>query len=122
MIRYKRVSYLEVFVVMAIAVPSQPRAKIAPSEAGVDLEWLANRIEYRQFQDCVHCGLCTASCPTYVETGDENDSPRGRIYLMRAVVDGRTAVTKEVRRHLDLCLDCRMRVGMSLGCSIWTLN
>ena len=57
--------------------------------AGVDLAWLADKIEYRRFQDCVHCGLCTASCPTYVETGDENDSPRGRIYLMRAVSDGR---------------------------------
>ncbi|MDR3619011.1 MAG: heterodisulfide reductase-related iron-sulfur binding cluster [Paludisphaera borealis] len=74
---------------------------------GVDLEWLAERIEYRHFQECVHCGLCTASCPTYVETGDENDSPRGRIYLMRAVTDGRLAMGPDVRRHLDLCLDCR---------------
>lgn len=57
--------------------------------------------------DCVHCGLCTASCPTYVETGNENDSPRGRIYLMRAVRGGRLDLTKEVRRHLELCLDCR---------------
>jgi len=74
---------------------------------GVDLEWLAERIEYRHFQECVHCGLCTASCPTYVETGDENDSPRGRIYLMRAVTDGRLGMGPDVRRHLDLCLDCR---------------
>lgn len=74
---------------------------------GVDLDWLSRKIDYRRFQDCVHCGLCTASCPTYVETGDENDSPRGRIYLMRAVTDGRAVVTEEVRKHLDLCLDCR---------------
>ncbi len=92
---------------MAIVVPEQPKAKVDPAQAGVDLSWLTQKIEYRQFQDCVHCGLCTASCPTYVETGDENDSPRGRIYLMRAVVDGRTAVTSQVRHHLDLCLDCR---------------
>ena len=64
-------------------------------------------IDYNLFLDCVHCGLCTASCPTYVELGDENDSPRGRIYLMRSVTDGRLDLTPEVRRHLELCLDCR---------------
>src|SRR5438270_5734036 len=64
-------------------------------------------IDYELFLDCVHCGLCTSACPTYVELGDENDSPRGRIYLMRAVTDGRLELDREVRRHLDLCLDCR---------------
>src|SRR5262245_37083830 len=64
-------------------------------------------IDYELFLDCVHCGLCTSACPTYVELGDENDSPRGRIYLMRAVSDGRIGLEPEVRRHLDLCLDCR---------------
>ncbi|MEQ8789414.1 MAG: (Fe-S)-binding protein [Pirellulaceae bacterium] len=64
-------------------------------------------IDYELFLDCVHCGLCTASCPTYAELGNENDSPRGRIYLMRAVTDGRLELNHEVRRHLDLCLDCR---------------
>jgi glycolate oxidase iron-sulfur subunit len=64
-------------------------------------------IDYRLFLDCVHCGLCTASCPTYVETGNENDGPRGRIYLMRSVTDGRLDLTPEVRHHLELCLDCR---------------
>lgn len=64
-------------------------------------------IDYELFLDCVHCGLCTASCPTYVETGNENDSPRGRIYLMRSVTDGSLELTSQVRRHLELCLDCR---------------
>src|SRR5687767_6028943 len=64
-------------------------------------------IDYGLFLYCVHCGLCTAHCPTYLELGDENDSPRGRIYLMRAVTDGRLELTHEVRRHLELCLDCR---------------
>ena len=64
-------------------------------------------IDYELFLDCVHCGLCTSACPTYVELGDENDSPRGRIYLMRAVTDGRIDLDDSVQRHLDLCLDCR---------------
>ncbi|MCA9008909.1 MAG: 4Fe-4S dicluster domain-containing protein [Planctomycetaceae bacterium] len=68
---------------------------------------IGQSIPYERFLDCVHCGLCTSACPTYVETGDENDSPRGRIYLMRSVVDGRLPLTDNVRRHLDLCLDCR---------------
>lgn len=64
-------------------------------------------IDYDKFLDCVHCGLCTAACPTYLETGNENDSPRGRIYLMRAVTDGRVELSDKITRHLDLCLDCR---------------
>lgn len=64
-------------------------------------------IDYELFLDCVHCGLCTSACPTYVELGTEMDGPRGRIYLMRSVTDGRISLTPEVQRHLDLCLDCR---------------
>jgi glycolate oxidase iron-sulfur subunit len=65
------------------------------------------KIDYELLLDCVHCGLCTASCPTYVETSNEADSPRGRIYLMRQVIDGTLALDADVKRHLDLCLNCR---------------
>jgi glycolate oxidase iron-sulfur subunit len=65
------------------------------------------KIDYELVLDCVHCGLCTASCPTYVETGNEADSPRGRIYLMRSVLDGDLALDDGVKQHLDLCLNCR---------------
>ena len=81
--------------------------EVTAQNPGIDLDWLSKKIDYRRFQECVHCGLCTASCPTYIETGDENDSPRGRIYLMRAVTDGRMGMSDDVRKHLDLCLDCR---------------
>lgn len=64
-------------------------------------------IDYELFLDCVHCGLCTSACPTYVELGTEMDSPRGRIYLMRGVVDGRIPLDQDVKQHLDLCLNCR---------------
>lgn len=78
--------------------PADPVGARPPVGSGID---------YEKFLDCVHCGLCTASCPTYLETGDENNSPRGRIYLMRAVTDGRLELNDTVKRHLDLCLDCR---------------
>jgi glycolate oxidase iron-sulfur subunit len=55
---------------------------------------------------CVHCGFCTATCPTYLLLGDENDGPRGRIYLMKQALEGQ-AVTDKTRLHLDRCLTCR---------------
>ena len=56
---------------------------------------------------CVHCGLCLTSCPTYIETGLETESPRGRIAMMKAVAEGRMEVRKRMVSHWDLCLGCR---------------
>jgi len=58
---------------------------------------------------CVHCGFCTATCPTYVLLGDELDSPRGRIYLIKEMLENDRPATQEVVRHVDRCLSC-------LGC------
>jgi glycolate oxidase iron-sulfur subunit len=55
---------------------------------------------------CVHCGFCTATCPSYQVLGDELDSPRGRIYLIKQVLEGQTP-TRETQLHLDRCLTCR---------------
>ena len=57
-------------------------------------------------RSCVHCGFCTATCPTYQLLGDELDGPRGRIYLMKQVLEGKPA-TRKTQLHLDRCLTCR---------------
>src|SRR2546430_8986426 len=62
---------------------------------------------YRRGLSCVHCGLCLPACPTYVTTGNEADSPRGRIQLMLGLADAKIEATDSVKLHLDLCLDCR---------------
>jgi glycolate oxidase iron-sulfur subunit len=55
---------------------------------------------------CVHCGFCTATCPTFVLLGDERDSPRGRIYFIKAMLEGNRAPTAQEVRHIDRCLSC----------------
>ncbi len=59
---------------------------------------------------CVHCGFCNATCPTYLQTGDENDGPRGRIYLMREMLQSQGAPDARTVAHIDACLSC-------LGCA-----
>jgi glycolate dehydrogenase iron-sulfur subunit len=56
---------------------------------------------------CVHCGLCLAYCPTFSELGTEMDSPRGRIFMIKSLAEGRMSLTDSVVDHLSLCLDCR---------------
>src|ERR1700692_763443 len=55
---------------------------------------------------CVHCGFCTATCPTYVLLGDELDSPRGRIYLIKDMLENERPATADVVPHIDRCLSC----------------
>ena len=57
-------------------------------------------------RSCVHCGFCTATCPTYQLLGDELDSPRGRIYLIKELLEGND-VSRTTQQHLDRCLTCR---------------
>ena len=73
--------------------PSGFTTQFAPSESDI----------YK----CVQCGFCLNACPTYLETGLEAESPRGRLTLMKAVNEGRLELTDEVARHWDLCLQCR---------------
>src|SRR5437868_8263524 len=63
----------------------------------------------KSLRACVHCGICTATCPTYVLLGDERDSPRGRIVMMQQMLEAGGAPTPETVHHLDRCLSC-------LGC------
>src|ERR1017187_645753 len=55
---------------------------------------------------CVHCGFCNATCPTYLLLGDELDSPRGRIYLIKDMLENERPASPEVVKHIDRCLSC----------------
>src|ERR1700756_4430974 len=60
----------------------------------------------RILRACVHCGFCTATCPTYVLLGDELDSPRGRIYLIKDMLEHDRPAPADVAKHIDRCLSC----------------
>jgi glycolate oxidase iron-sulfur subunit len=64
-------------------------------------------VDPEKMLECVHCGICLSACPTYDILGTEADSPRGRIYLMRSVLEGRAELDETVVKHLDACLGCR---------------
>jgi len=78
------------------------QTNLASWASGTDLGNEADAILRR----CVHCGFCTATCPTYQVLGDELDSPRGRIYLIKQVLEGKEP-TQSTQQHLDRCLTCR---------------
>ncbi|MBW1686717.1 MAG: 4Fe-4S dicluster domain-containing protein, partial [Deltaproteobacteria bacterium] len=81
-----------------------PQGGLQPSEVRKDRRW---QEIYNRSLDCVHCGLCLSECPTYRETGSELSSPRGRIYLLRGVAEGRLELGDTVVEEVYLCLDCR---------------
>ena len=64
------------------------------------------RREKTYIDDCVHCGFCLPACPTYVLWGEEMDSPRGRIYMIKKAADGEAPLDERFRLHMDNCLGC----------------
>jgi len=66
----------------------------------------AIEVSNKILRTCVHCGMCTATCPTFLLRGDELDSPRGRIYLIKDMLESGRPATKEVVKHVDRCLSC----------------
>ncbi len=63
--------------------------------------------EERKYLECIHCGFCLPTCPTYLEMGNEMDSPRGRIYLIRMADEGKISITDSFVKHVEACLLCR---------------
>ncbi|MBI1796733.1 MAG: 4Fe-4S dicluster domain-containing protein [Candidatus Eisenbacteria bacterium] len=83
---------------------AQPESVTTPARSWFDSEDAPGR---RDLETCIHCGLCLTACPTYRELKIEPDSPRGRLYLMRGLNEGRIAPSDPLVEHLDNCLGCR---------------
>ncbi len=88
---------------MAVAEPGVEQNDSRPLFPAFDA---VDRPQGALIDKCVHCGFCLPSCPTYLLWGEEMDSPRGRIYLMKAALEGRTAISSSFVQHFDACLGC----------------
>jgi glycolate oxidase iron-sulfur subunit len=78
-----------------------------PTESAAPTPLTLQGLSVEGVNQCVHCGLCLASCPTFSELGTEMDSPRGRIFLIKSLAEGRIGLSDSTVEHLSLCLDCR---------------
>src|SRR5215470_13682187 len=85
-----------------VSMEPRPAARSAPSWYDGD-----DAPARRDLNTCMHCGLCLTACPTYRELKIEPDSPRGRLYLMRGLAEGRITPGDDLVLHLDRCLGCR---------------
>ncbi len=99
----------DMHVVLRYTIPGRASSDLRDDDAGIALPSGAQALleaEYENMLACVRCGLCLTSCPTYVLTGNENEGPRGRIALVRALTEGRIPLTDELLTHEDNCLAC----------------
>ena len=92
-----------------MSAPGTPATLATPATPAAAPSWFdaEDSPATKDLNTCIHCGLCLTACPTYRELKIEPDSPRGRIYLMRGLAEGRIAPSDELVEHLDNCLDCR---------------
>jgi glycolate oxidase iron-sulfur subunit len=89
---------------MASAMSPHPTTETRPPDAR---PLTLHGLSVEGVNQCVHCGLCLAYCPTFSELGTEMDSPRGRIFLIKSLAEGRIGLSDSTVEHLSLCLDCR---------------
>lgn len=86
---------------------SQQKSKQPACKDGVSNYLWNDAPDETKWADCVHCGMCLESCPTYEQTGQEQHSPRGRVYLIKSVAEGKLMVNEEFMDPVFACLDCR---------------